>query len=312
MKNSQILVTGGAGFIGSSLVKSLLEQGNQVTVFDNFSITNNLEKVKSNNLKIVRGDLTSTSDLKKIKPKFDTVFHLAADPEVRLTITNPKSIYRNNILATYNLLEWLRNSRVENIIFTSTSAVYGEVTIIPTSESYPCTPISLYGASKLACESLISAYCSTYKKMGVAIRLANVVGPASTHGIIFDMVRKLKKNSRELEILGDGTQNKSYLYIDDCVSGMIHLAEKLNSNFDVYNLGSDTQVTVKEIIELILNELKYQDVKKNFTGGVDGGRGWIGDVKKMLLDIGKIKSTGWNPTQNSTEAIKKTLRSIAT
>lgn len=311
MKNSQILVTGGAGFIGSSLVKYLLEKEKHVTVFDNFSVINNLKEIKSNNLKIIKGDLTSSSDLKKISSKFDTVFHLAADPEVRLTKTNPKSIFQNNILSTYNLLEQLRQTDVKTIVFTSTSAVYGDATLIPTPESYPCTPISMYGASKLSCESLLSAYCNTYKKNGIAIRLANVVGPSSTHGIIFDMIKKLKDDPTKLEILGDGTQNKSYLYINDCISGIVYLSKKNKSHFDIYNMGSDTQIKVKEIIDLILDELGYSNVKKIFTGGVDGGRGWVGDVKKMLLDIGKIKSIGWKPVLNSHDALQETLRSIA-
>jgi len=308
MKNSQILVTGGAGFIGSSLAKFLLEQKNHVTVFDNFSVANNLNDIKSDEFQIIKGDLTSISDLKKLPTKFDTVFHLAADPEVRLTITNPQSTFQNNIVATYNLFEFIRQSQVNTIIFTSTSTVYGDAKVIPTPESYPCTPISLYGASKLACESLISAYCYTYKKRGIVIRLANVVGSSSTHGILFDMIKKLKNNSKELEILGDGNQIKSYMYIDDCISGIIHLVDKTHSDFDIYNLGSDTQITVREIVEIILDELGYSDIKKNFTGGIEGGRGWIGDVKNMLLDINKIKSSGWQPTLNSASAIRKTLK----
>lgn len=310
MKNSQILVTGGTGFIGSSLVKSLLKHNNHVTVFDNFSVGDNLTDVKSNDLKIIKGDLTDTNDLRKLPQKFDVVLHLAADPEVRLSITSPQSIFQNNIVATFNLLEWLREIHIETILFTSTSAVYGDATIFPTPESYPCTPISLYGASKIACESLLSAYCHTYKKKGIVIRLANVVGPSSTHGILFDMIKKLKNNSNELEILGDGTQNKSYLHIDDCISGIIHLVDKTDYDFDIYNLGSDTQITAREIVEIILDELGYSDVKKNFTGGIEGGRGWVGDVKEMLLDISKIKSSGWLPVLNSDSAIRKTLRSI--
>jgi len=310
MKNSQILVTGGAGFIGSSLVKFLLEQRNHVTVFDNFSVANNLNNIKSDELKIIKGDLTSISDLKKLPTKFDTMFHLAADPEVRLTITNPQSIFKNNIVATYNLLELIPKIQVNTIVFTSTSAVYGDAKVIPTPESYPCIPISLYGASKLACESMIAGYCNTFKKRGVIIRLANVVGLSTTHGIVFDMIRKLKHNSKELEILGDGNQNKSYLYIDDCISGVIHLVDKTDSDFDIYNLGSDTQITVKEIVEIILKELGYSNVKKNFTGGIEGGRGWVGDVKEMLLDISKIKSSGWLPILNSDSAIRKALGSI--
>lgn len=311
MKSSQILVTGGAGFIGSSLVKFLLEQKNHVTVFDNFSVVNNLNDIKSDELKIIKGDLTSISDLKKLSPTFDVVFHLAADPEVRLTITNPQSIFQNNIIATYNLLELIRKIQANTIVFTSTSAVYGDAKVIPTPESYSCIPISLYGASKLACESMISGYCNTYKKKGMIIRLANVVGPSNTHGILFDMIKKLEHNSGELEILGDGNQNKSYLYIDDCISGIIHLSDKTDTDFDIYNLGSDTQTTVKEIIEIILDKLGYSNIKKNFTGGIDGGRGWIGDVKEMLLDITKIKSSGWQPVLNSASAIRKTLDSIA-
>ena len=310
MKNSKILVTGGAGFIGSSLVKILLEQKNHVTVFDNFSIANNLNDIKSDELKIIKGDLTSISDLKKLPPRFDAVFHLAADPEVRLTITNPQSIFQNNILATYSLLELIQKIQVNTIVFTSTSAVYGDAKVIPTPESYPCIPISLYAASKLACESMISGYCNTYKKRGIIIRLANVVGPSSTHGILFDMIKKLEHNSKELEILGDGNQNKSYLHIDDCISGIIHLVDKTDYDFDIYNLGSDTQITVREIIEIIFEELGYSDVQKNFTGGIEGGRGWVGDVKEMLLDISKIKSSGWLPMLNSDSAIRKTLRSI--
>ena len=310
MEHSDILVTGGAGFIGSELIKFLLEKNNQVVLFDNFSSTNNLQNLKSDHLEVIKGDCSSVSDLQKISSKFDIIFHLAADPEVRLTMTNPQSIFKNNIISTYNLLEWARETAVHTIVFTSSSTVYGDATIIPTPESYPCTPISLYGASKLACEALLSAYCHTYKKRGIVIRLANVVGPSSTHGILFDMITKLKNNSNELEILGDGNQNKSYLYIDDCIAGIIHILDHTDSDFDIYNLGSDSQITVKEIVELILDELGFSNVKKIFTGGIDGGRGWIGDVKKMFLDISKIKSSGWKPTINSYEAIRKTIRAI--
>ncbi len=305
-----MLITGGAGFIGSKLVKFLLEKNNHIIVFDNFSSRNNLHNVQSKHLEIIKGDCSSTSDLQKIPSQVEIIFHLAADPEVRLTMTNAASIFKNNIISTYNLLEWASKTAAHTIVFTSSSAVYGDATIIPTPESHPCIPISLYGASKVACESLISAYCYTYNKRGIAIRLANIVGPSTTHGILFDMIKKLKNNSKELEILGDGNQNKSYLYIDDCISGIIHLLEHSNTNFDIYNLGSDSQVSVKEIVDIILNELSFSNVKKIFTGGIDGGRGWIGDVKKMLLDINKIKSSGWCPTLNSNNAIRKTVRII--
>lgn len=310
MKHNHILITGGAGFIGSELVKFLLEKNNHIVVFDNFSSGNNLHNIKSDHLEIIKGDCSSASDLQKIPSQVEIIFHLAADPEVRLTMTNAESIFKNNIISTYNLLEWASKTSAHTIVFTSSSTVYGDATIIPTPESYPCVPISLYGASKVACESLMSAYCHTYNKRGIAIRLANIVGPSTTHGILFDMIKKLKNNSKELEILGDGNQNKSYLYIDDCISGIIHLLEHSNTDFDIYNLGSDSQASVKEIIDIILNELSFSNVKKIFTGGIDDGRGWIGDVKKMLLDINKIKSSGWRPTLNSNNAIRKTVRII--
>jgi len=310
VENSRILVTGGAGFIRSHLVKYLVKKNNFVYIFDNFSSKDNLKDFKSDHLQIIKGDCSSLSDLQKIPSELDMVFHLAADPEVRLTKTNPQSIFRNNIQATYNLLEWFRDSLAHTIVFTSSSTVYGEANIIPTPESYPCFPISLYGASKLTCESLLSAYCHTYKKKGVTIRLANVVGASSGHGIIFDMVTKLKNNPNEIEILGDGNQKKSYLYIDDCISGILKAVDSIDSTYNVYNLGSDSQITVKEIVDLILSEHGLLTVKKRFTGGVDGGRGWMGDVKNMMLDIKKINRNGWTHQLNSEEAIRKTVRDI--
>lgn len=308
MSQTNILVTGGAGFIGSSLVEYLLTTNNKITVLDNFSAGNKLKSVKSKNLKIIKGDCSLISHLQKLDTNFDIIFHLAADPEVRLTVTNSESIFKNNIQATFTLLEWAKNTSVKKIVFTSTSAVYGDAKKIPTPESYPCNPISLYAGSKLACESLLTAYCETFKIQGIVFRLANVIGSKSTHGILFDMLKKLKKNPNELEILGDGNQKKSYLYIDDCISGIIHAIEKPHSRFDVINLGSNSQITVKQIINLIISQKGIDDIHKIFTGGVDGGRGWIGDVKKMQLDISKIKKSGWKPKLNSKDAIKKTLQ----
>lgn len=310
MQNKKVLVTGGVGFIGNYLTKFLLKNNNDVTVFDNFSVKNNLKNVRSDHLEIIKGDCSSVNDFKKIPKNFDIIFHLAADPEVRLTVTNPNSIYKNNILATYNLLEWFRNSSIEKLVFTSTSAVYGEPQIFPTPESHACNPISLYGASKLSCESLVSAYCHSYKKRGLVLRLANVVGSLSRHGIIFDMIDKLKKNSDELEILGDGNQKKSYLYIDDFILGMIYAADKLNSQYQILNIGTNSQVTVNEIVDIILDELGFLQTRKNFTGGVDGGRGWVGDVKTMLLDIEKIQKLGWTPQLESKDAIRKTVSQL--
>jgi len=303
----QILVTGGAGFIGSNLVNHLLEQNYDVVVFDNFSAGNNLSHETYRNLKIIQGDLKNFDDINKIPNTINSVFHLAADPEVRLFITNPDSIFKNNITSTYNLLEWFKNSSAKKFVFTSSSTVYGDTKIFPTPETTPCNPISIYGASKLACESLIGAYCNTFNKIGVSLRLANIVGPTSCHGIIFDMMKKLQDNATNLEILGDGTQNKSYLYVDDCVDALMKIFETINEKYSVYNIGSNSQIAVDSIVDIIIEESGYSNVKKYFTGGVDGGRGWIGDVKKMLLDCNKLQTIGWNSKLDSKDAVRKTV-----
>lgn len=307
MYSKNLLVTGGAGFIGSSLVEYLLQKDYHIIVLDNFSSGNKLSGIKSTGLEIFKGDCSSSLDLEKLPKNIDTIFHLAADPEVRLNITDPYSIFKNNIQSTFTLLEWAKNIDVKNFIFTSSSTVYGEAEKIPTPETFPCKPISIYGASKLACESLLSGYCNTFKIHGVSIRMANVIGPRSTHGILYDMFEKLKIDPTNLEILGDGTQKKSYLHVDDCVQGFFKIFQQMNSIYEVYNLGSNTQINVEKIINLILEKLNFLETKKHYTGGIDGGRGWAGDVKNMLLDISKISKYGWKPNFNSMEAIEKTI-----
>ena len=207
-----MLVTGGAGFIGSHLADALKTQGANISVFDNLT-AGTLENIKrwrkDTNFNFIKGDLLSKSDLAKIeKTRFETVFHLAANPEVRIGSTNPDIHFQQNIVTTHNLLEFLRKTgNSSTIIFTSTSTVYGEPTKIPTPEDYaPLKPISTYGASKLACEALISAYAYTYNFKAIIYRLANIVGPRNKHGVIHDFIQKLNKNPKELEILGDGTQ----------------------------------------------------------------------------------------------------------
>jgi UDP-glucose 4-epimerase len=199
------------------------------------------------------------------------------------------------------------------ITFASTSTVYGEPAKIPTPEDYsPLEPISIYGATKLASEALISAYAHTYGFKAIIYRLANTVGPRSQHGIIHDFIQKLKKNRKELGILGDGTQTKSYLYIRDCIDAMLMGLEETTNQFETYNVGSDDQINVKTIAEIVVETMKLRNVKLKLTGGVDGGRGWKGDVKNMLLDISKIKKLGWKPKHNTEQAIKKATQHTVT
>jgi len=228
-----------------------------------------------------------------------------------LSCFEPDVHFRQNVVATYNLLEALRRSEVaESLVFTSSSTVYGDASEIPTPEDYaPLVPISVYGASKLASEALIIAYAHTYGFRAVIYRLANIVGPRSRHGVIYDFIRKLKANPGELEILGDGTQAKSYLHVDDCIEAMLFGLAKSASRVGIFNLGSEDRVDVKTIAAIVVREMGLEEVGFRFTGGVDGGRGWRGDVKYMHLAIDKLKTIGWNPRLNSVEAVTKTARS---
>jgi len=312
----KVLVTGGAGFIGSHLVDALMTQGSKVCVFDNLT-SGTLQNIKqwlnNPNLTFIKGDLLNPADLKKLtNSHYDLVFHLAANPEVRVGSTNPNIHFQQNLTATHNLLENLRKTRTTStLIFTSTSTVYGEPAKIPTPENYsPLSPISIYGATKLASEALISAYVHTYNFEAVIYRLANIVGSRNKHGVTHDFIQKLRENSRELEILGDGTQTKSYLYITDCIEAMLLGLEEAKNQVKIYNVGSEDQINVKTIAQIIIEEMKLKNVKLTYTGGVDGGRGWKGDVKNMLLDINKIKSLGWKPKLNSRQAIRTTVRTF--
>lgn len=309
--DKRVVVTGGAGFIGSFLVRKLLGNDYWVYVFDNFSKKNNLADISHEKLCVIKGDCRYARDVAKIPKDIDVLFHLAADPEVNISLTSPQSIIENNILATHYILEWFKNSECKTILFTSTSTVYGEVKILPTPETYlPCYPISLYGHSKLACEVLVTSCCHTCKKQCVLLRLANIVGPHSDHGIIPDLINKLTKSTPSLEVLGNGSQQKSYLHVDDCVEGMLIILNKNNSLLSIYNLGSESQISVNEIVDIILKQKNLLHTKKIFTGGTDGGRGWPGDVMNMLLDISKIKDLGWKSKLNSKEAVEKTVKEI--
>lgn len=311
----KVLVTGGAGFMGSHLVDALMKRQINVQVIDNLSsgsLLNITRWLNHQNFKFIQGDLLNADYAAKAVEGCETVYHLAANPEVRVGSINPDVHYQQNVAATYTLLEAVRRAGcVKNFVFTSSSTVYGEAAKIPTLEDYaPLKPISVYGASKLACEALISAYAYTYGFKALIYRLANIVGPRSRHGVICDFIQKLRKNPRELEVLGDGTQSKSYLYISDCIEAMLLGFEKSKTQVEIYNIGSEDMVDVKTIAQIVIDEMGLKNVELIFTGGVDGGRGWIGDVKNMLLDISKLKSIGWKPKLNSKQAVKETTRHL--
>ncbi len=300
-----ILVTGGAGFIGSHVVDRLVDDGYDVIVVDNLSSGNpdyvNPEAV------FYRTDLNDFDGLMEIfrRHGIEEVWHIAANPDVRIGSENPDEIYRNNVYATYVLLEVMRRNDVKRIVFTSTSTVYGEAKVIPTPEDYPTIPISIYGASKVACEAMIASYCHTFDMKAWIYRFANVIGKRSNHGVIYDFIMKLKRNPNELEILGNGEQNKSYIYISDCVDAMF-FGLKADDWINVFNIGSEDQIKVKRIAEIVCEEMGLNPVFK-FTGG---DRGWKGDVPVMLLSIERLKKLGWRPKYNSEQAVRKAVRDL--
>ncbi len=314
LKERKILLTGAAGFIGSHLADALVKK-NQVKGYDNLSsgkreLVEHLEDHDS--FELVIADVLNKDRLKKEMEDCDMVFHLAANPDVRLGASDTYVHLEQNVIATYQVLEAMRECGVKDIVFTSTSTVYGETDVIPTPEDHgPLEPISLYGSSKLACEAMISAYCHSFDMRSASFRFANVVGPRSTHGVTYDFVKKLKNDPKELEILGSapGT-TKSYFYISDCIEGMLHAVRNSNKPVEYYNLGSEDYINVKKIADTVCQEMGLEDVGYSWTGGAGGGRGWKGDVKVMLLSIEKIKSLGWTPKYDSSRSIAKTVRSL--
>jgi UDP-glucose 4-epimerase len=310
-----VLVTGGVGFIGSHLVDFFIGRGDEVRAFDNLSagVLSNIDRwIKDPSFNFLKGDLLRPQEINSAIKGCDVVYHLAANPEVRSWKASPKDHFRQNIEGTYNLLEAIRvQGGVENLVFTSTSTVYGEVKEIPTPETYaPLKPISNYGASKLAAEALICSYASMYGFRCVIYRMANIVGPRSNHGVVYDFVGKLRRNPMELEVLGDGSQSKSYLYVDDCVEGMALGAENATERVEILNIGSEDRVNVMRIAEIVFEEMGLEGVEIKLTGGIDGGRGWKGDVKLMQLDMSRLKSLGWRPRMGSEEAVRLTARSF--
>ncbi len=313
---ARALVTGGAGFIGSNLVDALLAHGARVTVYDDFSTGREdflAAASASPALTVVRGSVLDWAALVPVLAGHDVVFHLAADPDVRASGVRTESHLEQNVIATARVLEAMLTAGVRAIAFTSTSTVYGEAAAIPTPESYgPPSPISIYGASKLAGEALVSAYCGTHGFRGRSFRFANAVGPRSNHGVTFDFHRKLRADPTRLEILGDGKQSKSYFHVADCVAGMIHAMERMPdaSGYDVFNVGSEDAIDVRAVADIVTSEMGLSGVRYEFTGGVDGGRGWKGDVRTMRLDVAKLRSLGWAPRYGSAEAIRDTVRAL--
>ena len=309
MKKKITLVTGCAGFIGSNLVDKLLEKKHIVYGIDNFRTGHlkNLKKAfKYKNFHFIKLDLLKKNKLKKIfKKKIDIIFHFAANADVKKGYFNPSNDLKYNTLVTFNILEEMRKKKIKNIVFCSTGSIYGETKEIPTPEntSFPLQT-SMYGASKLACEGLLQSYSEAYKIKSYIFRFVSILGPRYSHGHVIDFYNKLKKNKKKLNVLGDGNQKKSYLHVHDCIEAIFKtLKYKNNKYVNIYNLGNKNYISVKQSIKIILKNLKLNP-KLKFQ---KQKRGWIGDVPFILLDINKIKKTGWRPKFSIKESIIDTL-----
>jgi UDP-glucose 4-epimerase len=304
------VVTGGAGFIGSHLVDTLVAQGNEVLVIDSLCAGHRktiAQHIDSNRVRFVQKDLLGDEWQDAIQGA-DRLFHLAADPDVRQSAVNPDPTIQNNIMATYRVLEAMRQHDVPEVVFTSTSTVYGDAKVIPTPESYtPLDPISVYGATKLACEALISSYCHSFNMKAWIFRFANIIGARSGHGVISDFIHKLEENPAELEILGNGKQTKSYLEVHECVVAMLFAVGHSRDTVNTFNIGSEDWIDVKSIAEIVVEEMNLPDVKFRFTGGE---RGWIGDVPKMQLAVDRIKALRWKPQVGSRESVRIAVRAM--
>jgi UDP-glucose 4-epimerase len=306
-------VAGGAGFIGSSLINRLVqtEPDCKIIAYDNLSSTGNWRYL---NFAILNGhvratfqDIKDTEWLNFYMNNIDVVYHFASNPDISKAMTDPTIDFTEGTLLTQNILEAMRINKVKRIIYASGSGVYGDHGYTSLAEDFsPMIPASTYGASKLAGESLISAYCHMFDMKGVAYRFANVIGGKSTHGVIKDFIERLTKNPNYLKILGSGKQEKGYIYIDDVLNG-IFLTQNTDKIFDVFNISPDTLIKVEQIADIIIEEMGLENVKLEHG---DSFGGWKGDIPIVVMNSDKIKSYGWKCSMTTEEAVRKATREI--
>ena len=305
-----ILVAGGAGFIGSHLCDVLIERGNKVIVADKLIMgKQNIEHLEGNDsFKFYEMELADQKNVDKLfsENTIDVVYHMAANSDIQKGGKEPSIDFNDALLTTRALLEGMRKAKVKNLFFASTSAVYGEMLDAVLDETTGgIKPVSYYGGAKLASEALISSYVSMCDMNVVIFRFPNVIGPRLTHGAVFDFIRKLRKNPGELEILGNGTQCKPYIYVLDLVDAIVKLTNEFKPGEDVYNISVESEgTTVTHIAEIVVDVLGLENVKFSYTGG---DRGWKGDVPRFSYNISKVLATGWKPNYTSDEAVRQTV-----
>jgi UDP-glucose 4-epimerase len=304
---NRYFVTGGAGFIGSNLVDRLLAAGHAVTVYDNFSTGQReflADAARHPDFRLVEGDLLDLHQLTGALAGHDFVFHLAANADVRFGTQHPRKDLEQNTIATFHVLEAMRANGIRRVAFSSTGSIYGEPDVFPTPETcaFP-VQTSLYGASKLAGEGLIAAYCTGFAFQGYIFRFVSILGERYTHGHVSDFFHKLRANPHQIEVLGNGKQRKSYLYVQDCIDAMLLVIDRAREPVNVYNLGTEEYCTVDESLGWISEHLGLQP-QRCYTGGE---RGWIGDSPFIFLDTAKVRSLGWRPKWTIRDSVLRTL-----
>jgi UDP-glucose 4-epimerase len=304
----RVLVTGGAGFIGSHVVDRLVADGCQVVVYDNFSTGRHeylAHHAQPGPVTVVDGDVLDRERLSRAMQGCTAVFHFQANADVRGGMTNTRVDLEQNTIATWNVLEAMREHGATLIAFASSATVYGEPEAFPTPETYAPLQTSLYGASKLSCEAMIQAYGEYFGIRSFCFRFVSWIGERYSHGVIFDFVKKLRDTPQELEILGDGSQTKSYLDVEDGVSGIFAAIERSPAGKNVFNLGHDEFMNVKDLAAVVIEELGLRDVRFRFTGG---RRGWLGDSPVVHLDTSAIKQLGWTARIPIEQGVRRTVR----
>lgn len=301
-----ILVTGGAGFIGSHLIDYLINEGNHVVCVDDLSL-GRMENIQHRQdhprFEFIKFDILNKSELNRLfkRKKFDCIFHMAANSDIQIGGEYMNVDFEKTFLTTYNILECMKNNDIKDIVFASSSAIYGDHDGLLSEDTGPLCPISFYGAAKLCSEAYISAACENHHTKAWIIRFPNVVGERATHGVVFDFINKLKRNPKELVILGDGKQQKPYLYVKDLVEAMLFIWKNSNDAFNCFNVSVGSSTTVTRIAEIVVEEMELKGVKFTYTGGKCG---WVGDVPKFQYDLTKISKSGWKANKTSDEAVR--------
>jgi len=307
----QYFVTGGAGFIGTRLVERLLSEGDEVIAYDNLSMgrKEHVEPFLGNpRFTFIQDDVLDIKSLTEAMGNADVVFHLAANSDIRAGVENPKLELEQGVLATFNVLQAMKDNSASRIVFTSSSVVYGDAGGQELAEDFgPLAPISFYGSSKLAAEGLVCGFCHMFDMSGWIFRFANIVGKSLTHGVLFDFIHKLRGNPARLEILGDGKQAKPYLHVSECVEGILWGLRHSDETVNIFNLTPPDAMSVEQIARIIVEEMGLENVDFDYTGGE---RGWKGDVPRVRLRGDKLARLGWRATMSSEEAVRTAVREV--